>query len=280
MLEIPESLTIAKQLNETVKGLKIRSVEAAHTKHSFAWYTGEPDFYAKVMEGKKIGEAAGWGSYLEISLGDYRFAVGDGTNLRYYGPDEKPPGRYQTRIALEDGSSLVCTVQMYGSMFLIRPEEYDNFYYQVAKEKPMPGTEDFDYAYFQELKKEASGTLSMKAFLATEQRIPGLGNGVLQDILLRAGLHPKKKMGTVPESRWRQVYQALTDTLETRPRHTFPRASRSSSATSRSTTKATISSRTSRTSPTNAPEPSPTTGAASPSRCPTCPARAPSCCTR
>lgn len=54
----------------------------------------------------------------------------------------------------------------------------------------------------------------MKAFLATEQRIPGLGNGVLQDILLRAGLHPKKKMGTVPESRWRQVYQALTDTLE------------------------------------------------------------------
>ncbi len=214
MLEIPESLTIAKQLNETVKGLKIRSVEAAHTKHSFAWYTGEPDFYAKVMEGKKIGEAAGWGSYLEISLGDYRFAVGDGTNLRYYGPDEKLPGRYQTRIALEDGSSLVCTVQMYGSMFLIRPEEYDNFYYQVAKEKPMPGTEDFDYAYFQELKKEASGTLSMKAFLATEQRIPGLGNGVLQDILLQAGLHPKKKVGTVPESRWKQVYQAVTDTLE------------------------------------------------------------------
>ena len=78
----------------------------------------------------------------------------------------------------------------------------------------MPGTEDFDYAYFQELKKEASGTLSMKAFLATEQRIPGLGNGVLQDILLQAGLHPKKKVGTVPESRWKQVYQAVTDTLE------------------------------------------------------------------
>ena len=39
----------------------------------------------------------------------------------------------------------------------------------------MPGTGDFDYAYFRELKQEASGTLSMKAFLATEQRIPGLG---------------------------------------------------------------------------------------------------------
>ena len=43
MLEIPESLTIAAQLNETVKGLEIRRVEAAHTQHSFAWYTwGRP----------------------------------------------------------------------------------------------------------------------------------------------------------------------------------------------------------------------------------------------
>jgi hypothetical protein len=33
----------------------------------------------------------------------------------------------------------------------------------------------------QEVKK-----LSLKALLATEQRIPGLGNGVLQDILFKA----------------------------------------------------------------------------------------------
>ena len=214
MLEIPESLTIAAQLNETVKGLEIRKVEAAHTKHAFAWYTGEPDFYAQTMEGKRLGEAAGWGSYVENAVEDYRFAVGDGTNLRYYAPGEKLPPRYQTRIELEDGSSLVCTVQMYGSMFLVRPGEYDNFYYQVAREKPMPGSGEFDYAYFRELREQAAGTLSMKAFLATEQRIPGLGNGVLQDILLRAGLHPKKKMGTVPMSRWKQVYEALTGTLK------------------------------------------------------------------
>ena len=46
MLEIPESLTLAAQLNETVKGLEIRRVEAPHPKHSFAWFAGEPDLYA------------------------------------------------------------------------------------------------------------------------------------------------------------------------------------------------------------------------------------------
>ncbi len=33
--------------------------------------------------------------------------------------------------------------------------------------------------------------MTAKAFLATEQRIPGLGNGVLQDILWTAKIHPK-----------------------------------------------------------------------------------------
>jgi len=41
--------------------------------------------------------------------------------------------------------------------------------------------------------------LSLKALLATEQRIPDFGNGVLQDILFSAKMHPKKKVGTLSE---------------------------------------------------------------------------------
>lgn len=222
MIEIPESVTIARQLNGSVKGKKIIQVEAAHTPHGFAFYTGDPAFYSEVMEGRVIGEAAGIGSMIEISLGGpegreasrYSFVVGDGTNIRLYMPGEKLPGRYQTRIVLEDDSSLVCTVQMYGSMFLIEPECYDNFYYQVAKQKPFPGSEEFDYDYFCSLREGLSGNLSVKAFLATEQRIPGLGNGVLQDILFLSGLHPKRKIGTVRDGQWKKLYGTVTDVLE------------------------------------------------------------------
>lgn len=59
-----------------------------------------------------------------------------------------------------------------------------------------------------------SGNTSMKAFLATEQRIPGLGNGVLQDILLAAGLHPKRKISGMTEERRRKIYDAVQGTLE------------------------------------------------------------------
>lgn len=213
MIEIPESLTISKQLTESVKGKKIAEVETEHTKHSFAWYTGDPREYAEKLVGKTVGEVHGIGSMVEIEVEDFRFTVGDGTNIRYFGKGQKLPERYQTRLTFEDGSSILCTVQMYGAMFLFKPEEYDNFYYLIAKEKPMPGTEGFDYQYFKELKEELNGSLSAKAMLATEQRIPGLGNGVLQDILLQAGIHPKRKIGSLREEDWKRLYSSVISVL-------------------------------------------------------------------
>ena len=63
MLEIPESLTIARQLNDTVMGKRITEVETEHTKHGFAWYTKTPQEYQHIMEGKTVGkpvESAVW----------------------------------------------------------------------------------------------------------------------------------------------------------------------------------------------------------------------------
>ncbi|MCH1984352.1 endonuclease VIII [Ruminococcus sp. OA3] len=214
MLEIPESLMIAKQLNDTVMGKKIIEVESEHTKHGFAWYTKTPQEYRHIMEGKTVGEACGIGSMVEMMLDEYRFVAGDGTNFRFYPAGVKLPEKYQMRITFEDGSSLLCTVQMYGTMSLFQPETYDNFYYHTAKEKPMPCTDAFDPAYFRSLRDEGGENISMKAFLATNQRIPGLGNGVLQDILLEAGLHPKQKIGRLRNSDWIRVYEAVTGVLQ------------------------------------------------------------------
>ena len=52
-----------------------------------------------------------------------------------------------------------------------------------------------------------------KAFLATEQRIPGLGNGVLQDILFRAGVHPRRRMNTLSVSQVDTLFDAVKTTL-------------------------------------------------------------------
>ena len=71
----------------------------------------------------------------------------------------------------------------------------------------------FSYEYFRSLYPEADAKMSVKTFLATEQRIPGIGNGVLQDILWHAGLDPRCDMRSVTDAEFHALYDALRKTL-------------------------------------------------------------------
>ena len=189
MLEIPESHTIAKQLNQTVAGKQIASVEANASPHGFAFYSGDPEGYPALLEGRTVERAEALAGQVEITLGDARLLFGDGANIRYYAAGEKLPAKHQLCVRFTDGSTLVCTIQMYGGIWAFLEGENDNFYYTVAKEKPNPLTGAFDRVYFDSLWDEIKPTLSVKGLLATEQRIPGLGNGTLQDILYLSLIH-------------------------------------------------------------------------------------------
>ena len=213
MLEIPESMTIARQLNETVRGKVIRRAVAGASEHKFAFYHGDPADYNALLKGQIVGDSIGIGAMAEITAGDRRIVLGDGANLRYYLNPGDEPMKHQLLIELEDGSVLVCTVQMYGAVLVFFNGEYDNKYYLAAKEKPQPLTETFDRPYFESLRTEATDKISSKAFLATEQRIPGLGNGVLQDILFHAGIHPKRRMGTLSGREYDGMFRSLKETL-------------------------------------------------------------------
>jgi Formamidopyrimidine-DNA glycosylase len=88
-------------------------------------------------------------------------------------------------------------------------------YYKVAKEKPSPLSEQFNEKYFDRLISSSMvQKLSVKALLATEQRIPGLGNGVLQDILWKAKIHPKRKVNTLTENNKESLFISLKTLLQ------------------------------------------------------------------
>lgn len=213
MLEIPESTTIARQLGETVRGRTIVKALANTSAHKFAFYFGDPAAYHARLSGQVIGDSAGIGAMIEIAAGSRRIVFGDGANLRLYARAAEAPLKHQLLLELDDGSALVCTIQMYGSVLAFEDGENDSKYYLIAKSKPSPLGSAFDRAYFDALMVPGTEKLSSKAFLATEQRIPGLGNGVLQDILLRAGIHPKRKMATLNAAELDGLYRAVTETL-------------------------------------------------------------------
>lgn len=215
MLEIPEVNVLAKQLNQTVKGKKIKSALANASAHKLAWYFGDPGEYSQKLTGKTIGEAYAFGGRLEIAVEDVILNFGDGVNIRFYAADDKLPSKSQLLLEFEDGSALIATVAMYGGIWCCKPDEIkDDQYYKIAKDAVSPLYEDFDYAFFKFLFNEKSLKMSAKAFLATEQRIPGLGNGVLQDILLNAKIHHKKKMNTLSDEQIEAMFDSVKLTLK------------------------------------------------------------------
>ena len=213
MQELPEAAVLAAQINQTLRGRRITRATAAHTPHKFAWYSGDPAEYNARLAGKSLGPAAPFGSTVEIQVDGWLVVTSSG--LRYHPSGEAHPKKHQLLLEFEDGSATSATVQMWGAL-LCFPQGGtggESIEYQAAKLCPSPLSEAFDQAYFDRLFDEGSGKLSVKAFLATEQRIPGLGNGVLQDILWKARLHPKRKIAGLDGGEIERMYTAIKTVL-------------------------------------------------------------------
>ena len=194
MIELPEALTYKRELEEFTVGKVVDKVLGPSSPHKFCWFNGEPACYHEHMAGRRVCGAGAFGIYAELELEDgVRLAFNDGVSVRLMGPKDRRPARYQLMVDFTDGYTLVFSVSMYGGI-ICHSGNYDNEYYVKSRESVSPLSSLFDREYFQGLISGVKPSASAKAFLATEQRIPGLGNGCLQDILFRAGLNPRKKL--------------------------------------------------------------------------------------
>lgn len=215
MIEMPEATNLSKQLNETIPGKVIKSVRVNQSPHKFAWFYQEPEKYEAQLIGKKIGTAFPRSGMVEIQVEDMRLLFGDGINLRYFGPADPKPVKHQMCVVFEDESALVASVQMYGGLWCFQDGNFSNEYYQLAKGAKSILLDEFAQEDFRQMIDLPDyQKLSVKAFLATQQRIPGLGNGVLQDILYSAKLHPKRKIGQLSIVEKQQLFRCVQQVLK------------------------------------------------------------------
>ncbi|MBW6473348.1 MAG: hypothetical protein K0B14_09515 [Anaerolineaceae bacterium] len=213
MIELPEATVLAKQLSKELSGREIVEVIAAQNQHKFAWYSGDPALYNVYLTHKQIEMAFAYGGQVELWAGDMTLVFSDGVNLRFHSKNDPPPGKHQLFLKFNDETSLSASIAMYGGLLCTPKGKNDNPYYLIAKEKPSPFSDAFTLDYFLKLFTPKDLKLSLKAFLATNQRIPGLGNGVLQDILFNAGFHPRKKVVSLEENDKNGLFLALKNTL-------------------------------------------------------------------
>lgn len=215
MIELPEAITIAQQMNEELRGRQIESGMRGNTPHKFAFYSGSPEEYEAILKDKTMGATTAHGSLILASVGPYHMLVlgGGGERILYHESEKTLPKKHHLLLRFQDDTYLTVTVQGWGSVQLLRRSELGQHPY-IGKQGLSPLSEAFTYERYQRLFDGLGDRISVKAFVISKPGILGVGNGYLQDILFRAKIHPKRRVADMAEDERLALYEAIKEILK------------------------------------------------------------------
>jgi formamidopyrimidine-DNA glycosylase len=210
-------VNLAGQFNQTLRGKTVRKGSLGNSPHKFVWYNRSHDEFEQLIGCKTIGETRAKGRWLLTDLDPgYRLVLGEcGGKVLYHPTPQTLPAKYHLRLEFADGSYLTGMTQMWGAFELYEAGlEMERQY--IKDMRPTPIDPDFTFAYFSNLIDElnAGEKRSAKALLTQEQLIPGLGNAIAQDILFRAGLHPRHPLTALNPVQRGELYKAILETVQ------------------------------------------------------------------
>ncbi len=215
MIEMPEAMTIAQQMNTTLTGKTFAHFTRGELTHKFLWLNKPAEEYDAFIAGKTVTGARGIGRSIFLYVGDtHLFCFADlGGRILYHPPNGSLPAKYHLRWDFTDASSLTYTLQMWGFVGLLARSDLSAPPFTDTGVPPL--SDEFTLERFDQLleaypEKIAKG---IKGFLVTSKYVFGIGNGYLQDILFRAKIHPTRKIPTLGSPERSSLYSAIQETL-------------------------------------------------------------------
>jgi len=217
MIELPEAVSIARQLNETIKGKRIVEAGTGDTPHKWVFYKPERKKLEKLLIGKKIIEVTSVGRSLQIRIGPNQALVIDefGGKVLYHEPDSKLPKKYHLFLKLDDNSFLTVAIQMWG--FISTRTEWEKTKWVILRADAIsPADAAFTLKRFNELidRYEDKEKERIKTFFTNGKSVAGIGNGYLQDILFLARISPKRKVVDITANEKKTLFVAVRETVK------------------------------------------------------------------
>ena len=215
MVELPESYSIAKQFDKHIAGRKITSCVRGNSPHKFAFYNHEPEEYAKLAVGTTVDKSTFQHCFILSRLSNgLILSLGEGgEKIILHNSSAEIPKKHHLLIGFDDGRYLSVVISGWGMVSLFTPEEIAKHPY-LAKKRTSSFDKSFTVEKLDQMVKSTKGNDSVKYFLISEPGIDGVGNGMCQEILFDAGLHPKAKMKDFNTEKTERLHQALVTTLK------------------------------------------------------------------
>ena len=213
--ELPEAVTLARQLNEKLKGQTIKRVHVRPACESLI-RQGFVNLQEVPLTGKVIDRVISQGKWIFFKLipdWNLMFALETGGKFSYYHLGETIPDRYHIEFDFGDDNCLVVQILGWGFARAARDRDLGNLTYPGRLGLSPVDSKEFTFGTFIKI-IELWNRKMIKDVLTDQKTIAGIGNGYLQDILYVAKIHPKRKAGEIYEKERIRLYRSIQDTLK------------------------------------------------------------------
>ncbi len=217
MIELPEAVAIAAQLNRTIKGKRIVECNTGDSVHKWVFYKPSREKLEGLLLKKNIKEVTSLGRGIHIGLELNQALVVDefGGKLLYHDPGTMLPEIYHLFLKFEDDSFLTVAIQGWGFISTLKEWEQTKWT-RLRANAISPADASFTVKRFIGLCEhyEDKEKDSVKTFFTNGKSVAGIGNAYLQDILFRAKLSPKRKIADISSEEKKALYSAVKDTIK------------------------------------------------------------------
>lgn len=210
MPELPEIHYLATQMNDV---LYRKTVAAVDVRQEKCLNLPVSQFKELILACTidKVFSRGKW-LFLKMSNGVHLLInLGMGGEIRFHPAGESVDGRYQFLFAFTDQTSIHIAFSWFGYVHAVAR---DCFY-----EHPMtaslgicPLSDDFTADHFLVMLQGKKG--GIKAYLMNQHHVAGIGNVYIQDILFQAGLHPNRKIDTIPATEQVRLHGVIVSHLQ------------------------------------------------------------------
>ncbi len=208
MPELPEAEMIVKQLQKHVVGKRIQSAKVREKKR--ADKSIEKVMSSRVLQAWRRAKAI----IIELEGKKFLLVRLGMTGHFHYASRGKSLGKDEkfavVKFYLHDGSVLSYTdIRKFGSVRLLNEAQLQR---KLAEFGPEPLGKEFTVRLFWEM-LQRKGKANIKVALMDQNFIAGIGNIYAQEALYRAGINPKRKMGTLKAGEIGKLHHAIQQVL-------------------------------------------------------------------
>jgi formamidopyrimidine-DNA glycosylase len=223
-IEMPEATILAGQMRaelvgSTVAGFQLRGCEKLQ-RIGFV-NRNTRDFTSLI--GERVEEVVSRGNTMVLKLSGAQNLILSpeyGGEVLFHKNDRSLPARYHFRLELADGSSLTVWIKTMGGVHACCDEGLEHHYLvkrDFNLERPEPLDEELTEALFSE--QLAGATRQLKSVLVGKDAlVVGLSNSAFQDVIFRAGLHPKRRASYLSPAERRALYESMRFVISERLR--------------------------------------------------------------